>query len=149
MLFIVSLTIIIFFVYMAHYSSIQAEVRKKSRCLRIRQQYSAGGEYDVKAVNDQGAELYKLTYNTPKKQVKHECACPKGDTINHFSDIKYYDLKTSTDRKIDDLMCSCDKAYDTVGADIFYEGFPGLVRYMQNADSSFFTTDLSGNVASK
>ena len=141
-LFFVVLAIFFFMAYMIHYSIIQDEVRKKSRCLRVKEQYSAGGEYDVKAVDDQGTSLYKMTYNKGKKEVKHECACPKGETINHFEDVKYYDQKTATDRKIEDLMCSCDAAYDTVGADIFYEGHPGLVRYMQNSDGSFFTSDL-------
>ena len=148
-LFFVTLALIFFVAYMGHYSIIQSEVRSRSRCLRAKQSYAAGGQYDVKAIDDQGTGLYKSTYDLAKKQVATECACPKGDTINHFKGVKMYDLKTASSRKIDDLMCNCDMAYDTVGADVFYDGHPGLVRYMQNSDESFFTTDLSGAIASK
>lgn len=148
-LFVVVLALVFFVAYMIHYSLIQKEVRNRSRCYKAKLQFSAGGEYDVKAVDEQGTEMYKLTYNTAKKQVKHECACPKGDVVNHFKDVKYYDLKTASERSIKDLMCNCDMAYDTIGADVFYEGHPGLVRYMQNADASFFTTDLSGSIAAR
>lgn len=148
-LFFVSLLLLFFIIYMIHYSIIQKEVRKRSRCLRAKHSYAAGGQYEMKAVHEDGTDLYKLSYNMPKKEVKHECICPEGDTINTFKDIKYYDLKTASDRKIEKMMCHCDKAYDNISDDIFYDGHPGLVRYQQNSDGSFFVTDLSGSIASK
>jgi|APGre2960657404_1045060.scaffolds.fasta_scaffold01976_5 hypothetical protein len=143
-LFIVALTLIFFIVYMIHYASIQSSVRNQSRCLRAKLMYTADGQYTVKAVDEGGKDLYKLDYDMTAKEVKHECACPKGDVINHFEKVKYQDLKTNTEREISDMMCGCDAAYDAVGQDIFYEGHPGLVRYMQNGDASFFTSDING-----
>lgn len=129
--------------FMAHYALINARVRRESRCLRDKLESAKGGVYDVTAVSDQDTSLYTLSYNKKTKSVEHKCACPPGDTINHFRNIKYYDQKVKKEGEIKDLMCSCDGSYDGVGDDIFYKGYPGLVRYMQGTDRSFFDTDFT------
>ena len=138
-LFAVLLTLIFIIAYMAHYAVIQRQVRKESRCLNARLNYSSGAAYQVKAVNAEGKDLFRVTYDMPSKSVKHECACPTGNTVNHFNKVKYYDLKTAKDKVIPELLCNCDMDYETLEGP-YYEGYPGLVRYMQNGDSTFFTS---------
>jgi len=140
-LFVAIFIVVTVFAFMGHYASIQARVKKESRCLRAKLESNKGGVYDITAINDQNTNLYTLTYNKKTKTVEHKCTCPPGDTVNHFKNIRYYDQKERRDSEIKDLMCSCDGAYDT--DDIFFKGYPGLVRYMQSSDRSFFETDFT------
>jgi hypothetical protein len=146
-LFAVLLTLIFIIAYMAHYAVIQRKVRKESRCLKARLNYTSGAAYQVKAVNAEGKDLYRVTYDMPSKSVKHECACPSGNTVNHFPKIKYYDLKSAKDQVIPELLCNCDADYETNTEGPYYEGYPGLVRYMQNGDATFFTSIGGGGSA--
>jgi len=146
LLYIAVVAIAVLFAYLAHYHAIYAEVRRTSRCLRLKDAHELGGTYTVKAVNDQGKPLYTATYDLEAKQNKIECACAKGAVINHFSDVPYFDLKAQTARKLDEKLCNCDSAYDGTGQDVFFEGAPGLVRFMQDADTSFFQSEPTYHV---
>lgn len=142
LLFSVVCVILIVMVYLIHYHRIQTEVRKTSRCLRMKTEHSAGGLHTVTAVNENSDKLYNITYDLGAKTSSVDCACAPGPVVNHFKDIHYYNFKEKDTRVIDDKMCGCDSVYDDPRDQIFFDGTPGLVRYMLNKDdTSYFMTD--------
>lgn len=142
LLYTVAMTILILITYLIHYHMIQGEVRRTSRCLRLKDRHSAGGTYTLDALNENSDRLYNISYNLKAKTSTIDCACPAGDIVNHFKDIPYYDMKEQQTRYVDDKMCSCDSMYDDPRDQVFFEGAPGLVRYMHNIDDvSFFVSD--------
>jgi hypothetical protein len=150
LLFTVVMVLLILIVYFIHYHMIQMEVRKTSRCLRLKERHSAGGVYTVEAVNENSDKLYNVTYDLGAKSSTVDCACPPGNVVNHFRDIPYFDMKTQRTRKIEDQMCGCDSIYDDTRDQIFFEGVPGLVRYMQNQDdTSFFVSEPTYSARSR
>ena len=142
LLYTVAMTILILLIYLIHYHMIQREVRRTSRCLRLKDRHSAGGVYTLDALNENSDRLYNITYDLTAKTSTIDCACPAGNVVNHFKQIPYYDMKEQQTRLVDDKMCSCDSLYDDPRDQVFFEGAPGLVRYMQNVDDvSFFVSD--------
>jgi hypothetical protein len=148
-LFVVVVAVVVLMVYLLHFNAIRAEVRRSSRCLRLNDAHKEGVIETVTAVNDLGKPLYNITYNMDAKQATVDCACPTGNVINHFQGVPFYDLKQQVARKVEDKTCACDSSYDDVREDIFFEGVPGLVRFMQNADTSYFQKDPVYSVFAK
>ena len=141
MFFIVFIILIVILSVLIHYHFIQKRVQKESRCLRERKKFSSGGVYSVEAHNPMNLPLYRVDYDFSKKEEKLSCNCKKGDTINTFTNIPFYDLNNNIPKKQDKLLCYCDKAYDSPNATTYYKGHPGLIRYMQNNDASFFSEE--------
>lgn len=150
LLFTVVMVLFILIVYFIHYHMIQTEVRKTSRCLRLKERHSAGGVYTVEAVNENADKLYNITYDLGAKSSTVDCTCPPGNVVNHFRGIPYYDMKSQRTRTVEDQMCGCDSIYDDTRDQIFFEGVPGLVRYMQNQDdTSFFVSEPTYSARSR
>jgi len=137
-LFAVIMTLLVLVARLMHYTNIRRRISSESRCAREKRQTS-GGEYVVMATTASSEPMYKITYNLAAKQYLLECNCRKGDVVNSFQDIKVYDLKDNytPERKIK-KYCWCDADVAT-NQKAYYTGNPGLVRFMRENDTTFFT----------
>jgi len=138
LLFAVIMTLLVIIARLMHYTSIRRRISSESRCAREKRQ-TTGGEYVVMATNGRSEPMYKVTYNLAAKQYLLECNCKQGDVVNSFQDIKVYDLKDNytPERKIK-KYCWCEKDVAT-NQKAYYTGNPGLVRFMRENDTTFFT----------
>lgn len=125
-----------------HNNSIQSEVRKKSRCLRAKETGRKGGQYMVTATNKDNQELYRIGYDLSSRQFNVQCACPEGKVTNTFRRIPVYNLNTMTSQTIPEKSCACDTSYYRTGDSVYYNGYPGLVSYMNSGDTTFFKESL-------
>lgn len=142
-LFIISLAIITLLIVLFHYSSVQRYVNNNSRCVRERLQGKTKGSYMVYAMNEKNEPMYKVTYTPSAKQFNVDCACEQGNVTNRFDNIKVYDLRNPENpiRKIQNQYCYCNKLIEpTPPENVYYTGYPDLLRFMYNGDTSFFTS---------
>jgi len=80
--------------------------------------------------------LYSIEYKNYKKDSKEpyiKCECPKGDTINKFTEIPIYH-NSKTHKK--ELVCNCDSNYHNSKDSLYYYGNNGLKRYMKNQEAT-------------
>lgn len=143
-LYIVMVVLIIIVVRLFHYNSIERRVKKNSRCLREQTQGQRSGIYSVTAKNQLNKDMYKVAYDLNAKSYSVECACDEGDIINNFRNIDIYDLRDGTNpkKRIDSKICQCNS--DLVSGASFrtyYSGHPGLQRFMNYGDSTFFDSN--------
>ena len=82
--------------------------------------------------------MYTVSYNIAKKQSNLQCACQEGSTANAFHNIKMFNFNTKKTSTYD-KYCNCDGQLDQPSASVYFTGHPGLVRYMNSGDDSFFT----------
>ncbi len=90
--------------------------------------------YNIKVYNPdkENANIFDISYdNSVDKNIKIDCSCPAGDTINKFN-IPYYNNK---DRKVQQLekycYCSQNYQYDNLTS-LKTEGDAFLVDYYDN-----------------
>jgi hypothetical protein len=121
-----------------HHNSIQARVRKNSRCLRAKEIGRAGGQYVVRAMNQNNQELYQVGYDLTTRETTLQCACPEGKVPNTFSEIPIYNMNTMTSQTVKEKSCACDQSYYRPGERVYYSGYPGLVSFMNSGDTTFF-----------
>jgi len=140
LLFVCFIGIFIITVYLFHYNSIQVEV-KKSRCFKMTDSSAMLGNYSVTAMNANNENMYKVNYDLDAKQTNLECACNPGNVVNTFNNIHIYDLQAQQDRNFDKI-CQCDKMLTGVDGSVYYSGYPAIIRYMRNGDTSFFDNKL-------
>jgi hypothetical protein len=136
-LFIIVLTITLI---LLHYGEVQRKV-SNSRCALQSTSYSTG-IYQLQAVDENNNKLFHIEYNLDAKLFNIECGCTSGQTVNNFNSIPIYNLRTQQASKIDKI-CNCDNAYDSLTNHTYYNGDPGLVRFMNTGDTSFFTQSQS------
>lgn len=138
-LFIVTLAIITLIIVLFYYSSIRNEVNKNSRCIQEKRNSQVGGIYSVEAYNDKNEPMYMVSYDLAVKKFDISCACRAGHVVNHFNDIKIYDIRNPKNpiRKIPEKICNCDRYIDK--SKTYYKGYPDVVRFMNNNDISFFS----------
>lgn len=141
-LYIAIVVIIVILIRLFHYNSIQRKVVTTSRCLREKTQGKRNGIYSVTATNYRNDPLYKVHYDLNAKSYAVECACKEGQTVNNFRDIPVYDLRdpANPNKTIGNKVCQCDGLL-TSNPRTYYNGYPGVVRYMNNKDTSFFDTN--------
>lgn len=137
--FCVLVILIYILVLFFHHNSIQRQVKKYSRCYKNKMKKQVSGTYVVTATDGEKNPLYRVAYDIAKKQNTVECACPEGTVANTFRDIKVYNLKTKETDTIPEKYCHCNFAGDTPSASVYFTGHPGLVRFMNSGDDSFFT----------
>lgn len=134
--FLMLISLFIILVTFFHYSGVQRYVKKNSRCLMERQKNSMSGIYTVTANNRENKPLYKVSYDLTGKEYTVECACKEGKYTNQFNSINVYDLKRQLSDTIDKKLCQCSESLNTDR--VYYSGYPGLVRFMNTGDTSFF-----------
>lgn len=138
-LFLVVAGITVILGMLIHYSIIQRQVNKSSRCLREKQQGRTSGIYSLLAKNEKNEPLYKVSYNLGTREYNVECACKKGEVLNHFRQIKVYDMKDMSGnptKSIEDKRCYCESLSEPVRT--YYSGYPDLIRFMNENDTNFF-----------
>lgn len=90
-----------------YWDSINRSIINNSRC-KVSMNNS-DLTYNVSFMKD-NTNIYNISYdNTSDKNIKIDCTCPIGETINTF-DISYYNQK---DQKLEQInkYCYCDKTY--------------------------------------
>lgn len=143
-LYIVMVSLIIVFVLLFHYNVIETNVKKTSRCLREKTQGQRSGQYSVTAQNQLNKDMYKIVYDMNAKSYAVDCACEEGDVVNNFRNIDVYDLRDGANPKktISSKMCQCKSdLVNGTGFRTYYTGYPGLVRFMNYKDTSFFDSN--------
>lgn len=142
-IFILFISVIFFTIVLFHYGEIQRRVAN-SRCAN--QTNKSSGIYSVYATNAMNDKLYHIDYNFDAKAFNVECDCDKGDYTNNFININTYDLKSNKGANSIisiDKYCNCAKSLDSNNDTIYYHGEPGIVRFMNQNDTSFFTQSLN------
>lgn len=141
-LYIAMVTIIMILIRLFHYNSVERKVRQTSRCLREQTKGERSGVYTVTASNQYNKPMYKVSYDMNAKSYSVDCACKEGNVINNFRDISVYDLRDPTQpfKTISSKICQCENEL-TSNARVYYKGYPGLIRFMNSKDASFFEQD--------
>jgi hypothetical protein len=98
---------------------------------------SVSGAYTVTATDGENNPMYKISYDLAKKQNTVQCACTEGSVANSFRNINVYNLKTKNTEKIQEKYCNCNVDFSSTS--VYFTGHPGLVRFMNSGDDSFFT----------
>lgn len=141
--FCVLMTLIFILVIFFHHNNIQRQVKKYSRCYRNKMKKQVSGLYTVTATTGQpNQQLYSVTYDLAKKQSTVQCACPQGEdatVANVFRNIPVYNMQTKQVDTIQEKYCHCKFQADSPSASVYFTGHPGLVRFMNSKDDSFFT----------
>jgi len=138
LLFAVMMVLLIIVVRLMHYTSVRRQVVKESRCAREKAQTSAG-QYILQAKTGRDEPMYKISYNLAAKQYTIECACKKGEVVNSFTNIKVYDARdTYNPVRTIQKYCWCETDVST-NQKPYYDGYPSLIRFMRDGDTSLFT----------
>jgi hypothetical protein len=143
-LFFILLIIIISIIL--YWDNINTKVSKNSRCKKQLEIIDKSkGVYSVDAKDKNNNLLFQINYVLGAKRNSVECKCKEGDVVNTFRQIPIRDLQSVSENeesknKVIDKKCLCDRYYDTgiTSTDIIYEGDPGLIRYNDTRDSTFF-----------
>jgi hypothetical protein len=80
--------------------------------------------------------LYTVGYDLPGKQVSIECACKEGNVVNNFTNIPVFDLTNNAITVVPSKQCSCDSALLSASPNIYFNGYPGIVKFMNTASVS-------------
>lgn len=132
-------------VLLIHNIYINGRVKHMSRCKRDRDIGRRGGKFSVTATSAGNTPLFKTEYDLYARQSSLSCACPEGTVGNTFRNIPLYSLSTSTPTMVSEKNCACDREYAASSGQIYYNGWPGLVRYMNSdgKDTSFFDAAMA------
>lgn len=141
--FILLIIIISIIIY---WDNINTKVSKNSRCKKQLEIIDKSkGVYSVNGKDKNDNKLFEINYVLGAKRNSVECKCKEGDVVNTFRQIPIRDLQVVSENeeaknKVIDKKCLCDRYYDTGldNTDVVYEGDPGLIRYMDTRDSTFF-----------
>jgi hypothetical protein len=143
--FLAVIVILAFVIFLFHYNSVQKAVQS-SRCYKLQDAMSSLGQYAVTARNARNDKLYTVKYDLDAKAYEVACACNPGSIANTYADIPVFDMVDQTDRK-QTTNCLCDKVNLAPSDTTYYQGHPGITRFMKSGDTSFFEQayDTSAN----
>lgn len=104
--------------------------------------------YNLKVYNTNNDNLFDISYdNTIEKNIKIDCACPNGETINKFI-IPYYNNIDKNTQQID-KFCYCDKNYKystSILNDVKLDGDTFMMDYYKTLFDNFSTGTLDNNI---
>lgn len=140
--FVVLMTVLFLMVMFFHYSAIQKQVKKSSRCYATKQKAVVGGKYMITANNTQNKPVFRVGYDLGAKMYNVDCACNPGNVPVTIPSIKAFNMRSMEDDYIKDKICQCDEYVYGAGDRLNYTGYPDIVRYMNTNDASFFTSKL-------
>ena len=127
-----------------------------SRCYKSNHTLKDGAIQYVTATNARNSPLYTVSYNIPAKETSIECACNSGTTVNTFTNIPIYDFTANNVSILTEKQCQCDTPLLASSPNVYFSGYPDLVRFMNtasvsnnpqndpNVDTTFFTS-YTGN----
>lgn len=98
--------------------SVKNKVQKTSRCYQLKYSTKVPTSVSVKSIN--GDPLYNIKYDIAKKTMSLDCACPVGETVNTFNNIKLYNFATHAS-EYGHLTCPCDSQYSNINNDVVDE----------------------------
>ena len=130
--------LIIIWMILLYYSDIQNDVINNSRCYKDKNKYKYGNNYKVVAYDPYNNPLYSVEYNLADKKYATYCECEKGDNVNKF-DVQTWSFNSKKPEKIE-KMCQCSRNYNMEETNVYYKGYPELVRYMKDGNRAFFTS---------
>ena len=136
LIFVIAVIITYWIYTIYRFNQVESKVVTESRCYANNHALKSGNIQFVTATNARNAPLYKLSYNLASKQTNLDCACGSGTTINKFNNIPVYDLSTNRVSRTATLQCSCDTDLLSASPNIYYTGYPGLVKFMNTASIS-------------
>jgi len=141
-----SFVLIIFAIIIIFYwDSINRSIIHNSRCKVSID--NTDSTYNLDVFNKDNNKLFNISYdNTNEHNVKIECSCPEGETINKFP-IPYYNNK---DNKVEQLSkyCYCDKNYNYTTEslnDFKLDGDGFMVDYYGDLFKSYSSGNLINN----
>lgn len=145
--FILFLILGIFF----YYNKIQLLVQEQSNCVRESKLTQQNGSYNITA-KVMNRPAFEVVYDTVDKSTNVQCACADGTAESVFTNIPYYDMKSTTpDRERvqfkDKLLCNCETSISANASDknVSYYGEPGITRFMYDQkNTGFFDNILYG-----
>jgi hypothetical protein len=139
LLYSAAFIMLVMMVRLIHYTSIRKAVKEESRCLREKANQQSG-QYLVYAKNARNQPMYSVAYDMNASTWNLSCTCKEGDVANNFEQIPVYDFKNPADPIMrTNKLCKCDKDYATSTGNRYYDGNPGLIRFMTDQDVTFFT----------
>lgn len=141
-LYLAVVTVIVILIRLFHYNSVERKVKLTSRCLRELTTGQRSGSYYVTASNQYNYPMYKVTYDMNAKSYTLDCACKQGNVVNNFQNIPVYDMRDPSNpiKNVSSKICQCENEL-TTNSRVYYTGYPGLIRFMNSKDPSFFETD--------
>lgn len=136
-LFVVMVILVILISFLIHYTIINRNVKKYSRCYREKQESNIGqGMYKVSGFAQNGDEVYEIIYDMNAKEYIINQKCEKGPIVNK-ADITVYDIKRKQTDKVKKIF-ECSKNYELNIKPAYHTGEPGLVRFIEFGDAEFF-----------
>jgi hypothetical protein len=118
------------------YNTVENQVIQTSRCYADNHALKAGNQQYATATNARNAPLYTVSYNLAAKQSSLECACNSGTTVNTFTNIPIFDLTTNSVTIVPQKQCTCDTALLSASPNVYFTGYPGIVKFMNTASIS-------------
>ena len=135
-LFILAIFLTYWVIQIYQYNNVETKIVKESRCYRDKHAVKAGGTEYVTATNAQNLPLYRVGYNLSGKQMTLECACNQGDIVNTFKNIPVYNLSNNSISRGNEKQCNCDSDLLSESQNIYFTGYPGIVKFMNTAAGS-------------
>lgn len=140
-LYTAAFVMIVLMARLIHYTNIRKNVKEHSRCLREKAN-NKSGKYMVYAKNPRNEPMYSVAYDMQGGTWNLNCTCKDGDVANEFKNIPIYNFKNPANPTMyTDKSCKCEKDY-TQSTNIYYDGAPGIIRFMNDRDVTFFTGSM-------
>jgi hypothetical protein len=152
LIFIIAAGLTYWLITIYQYNVIENKVVQTSRCYKSNHALKDGTVQYVTATNARNSPLYTVSYNIPAKQTTIDCACKSGTTVNTFTNIPIYDFTANNVSILTEKQCQCDTPLLASSPNVYYTGYPDLVRFMNtasvssnpqndpNVDTTFFTS---------
>jgi hypothetical protein len=132
-IFILAVFLTYWVIQIYQYNLVENKIVKNSRCYANNHSLASGIQYVIGA-NSQNKPIYKVGYNMTSKQTSVDCACNSGPVLHHLS-IPVYDM-TNNAVSVVNKQCSCDAPLLANSPNIYFNGYPGLVKFMNTASVS-------------
>lgn len=126
--------------YIFYWDLINRKVKLISKCKNnINKNNTTGGYYIINAKDSANNNLYTLKYDMVTNKPSVDCSCTPGNYINNFQNIKIYDPDKKETIAVN-TNCPCDKTYDLLASEHYYNGEPFLLKYMY--DNNPYNNDM-------
>jgi hypothetical protein len=133
LIFLLAVFLTYWVIQIFQYNLVENKIIKNSRCYKNNHALQSGTQYVV-ASNAQNKPLYRVSYNMASKQTSIDCACHSGPAL-HALTIPVYDLVNNSISVVK-KQCSCDQPLLSASPNIYFSGYPGIVKFMNTASIS-------------
>jgi len=133
LIFLLAVFLTYWVIQIFQYNLVENKLIANSRCYKNNHSIKSGMQ-SVTASNSQNKPIYRIDYNLSSKQTGVECACNQGPAIHNLT-IPVYDMMNNS-ISIVKKQCSCDTPLLSASPNIYFNGYPGLVKFMNTASIS-------------